>query len=130
MQVIPKPHELLVRMYYTIGDSEAGNQPAFRNAELYGLVREYFQLEFIDPESPAEDPHNQRLADGPSGCIESRMLSEEGEAPIRMLYEFALGLNELHSEYTVRVFDYAAKTRYDSVTIPVREATEADLAAR
>lgn len=129
LQVIPKPHELLVRIYYTIGDSEAGNQPAFGNAEMYGLVKEYFQLEFIDPDSSAEEPHNQRLADGPSGCIESRRLSEEGEAPIRMLYEFALGLNELHDEYTVRVFDYSAKTRYDSVTIPVREATEADLAA-
>ncbi len=128
LQVIPKPHELLVRLYYTVGDSEIGNQPAFGNEEKYGQLKEYFQLEFIDPDSSAEEPFNQRLSFGLSDS-RGQLLSEEGETPIRMLYELSLGRNELHDEYTVRVFDLADKTRYDSVTIPVREATEADLAA-
>ncbi len=110
MQIIPKPHELLVRMYYTIGDSEIGNQPAFGNEEKYGQLKEYFHLEFIDPVSSAEEPFNQRLSFGLSDS-RGQLLSEEGETPIRMLYELSLGRNELHDEYTVR------------------EATAADLAA-
>ena len=129
MQLTVKPQELYVRMYYTIGDSEAGNQPAYGNEAEYGLVKDYFLPELFDPEVVSEEAYDQRLSEGPTSYITNVQISEEGEGPRRMVAEFTLGLNELRDSYHVRIFDYATKTFYGSAEITMREATEEDLSA-
>jgi len=114
MEVLVKPQELYVRLYYTLAEEDPDK---------------WLELEFIDPESTAEEPFNQRLAEGLSGDIGGRQLSERGETPVRIIKQFTLGLNELRDSYTVRVFDVDGKERYDTATIAMREATEEDLAA-
>lgn len=128
MQLFVKPQELYVRMYYTVGDSEVGNQPAGGSEAMYGQVKDWFLPELYDPEVVSEDAYDQRLSEGPTGSITNIRLNPDDEEPRRMALEFTLGLNELKDSYHVRIFDYETKTFYGSAEITLREAEEEEIA--
>lgn len=121
MQLTVKPQELYVKLYYTVHDTELNRRIYSANT----LERDQLRLEFTDPSIVTDEPFYQRLAEGPTGAVMWRLLSGEGEMPMRFIDEFTLGLNELSDSYTLRVFDSYTWERYDSAVVTLREATEA-----
>ena len=125
MQLIVKPQELYVKLYYTISDTELNRRIYSANTR----ERTRLQLEFIDPSIVTDKPYNQRLSEGLTGSVTRRLLSKEDEMPMRFVEEFTLGLNELSESYTLRVFDSFTHARYDSAEVTLRKATEAEIEA-
>ncbi len=123
MQLAVKPQELYVKLYYTVHDTELNRRIYSANT----LERDQLSLEFIDPSIVTDEPFAQRLAEGPTGPVRRRLISEEGEMPMRFIDEFTLGLNELSDSYTLRVFDQFTRERYDSAVVTLREATKEEI---
>ncbi len=127
LRVEVKPYELYVSVYYSVTDEEAFNRVLYEDGEAFGEINEFIGFELIDPESTASQPWDQRLSQGVSGQGGEKQLSAEGEEPQRFMYHFDIGRNELHEEYTLRVFEWASKERFESVTMQMRPAEVNDL---
>lgn len=108
LTVVALPLSLYAAIEYTVVDPER-----------YALLEDSLWFEFIDPDSPETLPALQRLDSGFSG---SGSIEVIGEGRIRQ--SETLGINELRSEYTLRAYDAWEKTRYESRTFVMQEASE------
>lgn len=122
-----QPAELYATLIYTITETELGSQHPYGKPE-YGTLDQYFLLELIDPDSTSEDPYEQTLTRGLSDTGTGLRISAEGEEPARYMSTYSLALSELRDSYTVRVFDFATKERYESAALSMRKATAEDVA--
>lgn len=110
LTVVALPLSLYATVEYSVID-----------AEQYALLEDSLWFEFIDPNSAAELPVQQRLDGGFTGTG-----GIEGIGDGRFIQRETLGVNELHSEYTLRVFDAFTKDRYEARTFVMHEAVEAE----
>lgn len=122
-----KPTELYVTCVYTQTETELSKQHPYGKPEN-GTLDEYFVLELIDPASTAEQPHEQALPRGLTDSGLSWKIDTEAGEPERFVRTFSIARDQLHDSYTVRVYDFATKERYESAVVPMREATDADAA--
>lgn len=100
-----KPLELYAAIEYTVIDRE-----------LYAQTDGGLWFEFIDPESTAEAPYDQRLAAGLSLSGTSRPTDGDLQTATHFIQEEMLGINELRSSYTLRAYECWDKQRYDTHT--------------
>ena len=100
--------EIYARIEYTVVDPDA-----------YAKTDGGLWFEFIDPESTADKPHEQRLSDGPTGFGEVHGLNDT-----TFVQSDSLGMNELHSVYTLRAYECWEKQRFDTHEIPVYEVVK------
>ncbi len=128
LRIEVKPLELYVSVYYSVTDEEAFDRMLYEDGEAIGEINLYTNFELIDPESTAVQPWDQRLSAGVTGQDSTAQLSADDELPQRFVEYFSIGKNELHDEYTLRVFEWASKERFESVTLKMRPASQEDLA--
>ena len=100
-----KPLELYATIEYTVIDRE-----------LYAQTDDGLWFEFIDPESTAEAPYEQRLTGGLSLSGTSRPTDGDSQTATHFIQEETLGKNELHDSYTLRAFECWDKRRFDTHT--------------
>lgn len=110
LTVVALPLSLYATIEYSVID-----------AERYAPLEDSLWFEFIDPNSAAELSVQQRLDGGFTGTG-----GIEGIGDGRFIQRETLGVNELHSEYTLRVFDAFTKDRYEARTFVMHEAVEAE----
>lgn len=114
LTVVALPLSLYATIEYSVIDEEQ-----------YVALEDSLWFEFVDPDSTETLPALQRLD---SGFTSSGGMGVYGDG--QFIQRETLGVNELHAEYTLRAFDAWEKTRYESRTFVMREATEADLAGK
>ena len=100
-----KPLELYATIEYTVIDRE-----------LYAQTDGGLWFEFIDPESTAEAPYEQRLTGGLSLGGTSHPTDGDSQTATHFIQEETLGKNELHDSYTLRAFECWDKQRFDTHT--------------
>lgn len=110
LTVVALPLSLYATVEYSVID-----------AERYALVEDSLWFEFIDPASTAASPVGQRLAGGFTGTGGVEIIGDG-----RFIQRETLGVNELHSEYTLRAFDAFTKDRYEARTFVMQEAAKAE----
>lgn len=97
---------------YTITDREA-----------YDALEDGLWFEFIDPESTAEQPYDQRLKSGMSGGGSAGPADgKDLDTAIHFRQTETLGRNELHETYTLRAYECWEKERFESHTFAVTRA--------
>lgn len=104
------PLEIYATVDYTVIDEEA-----------YALTDDGLWFEFIDPQSTAAEPYDQRLMSGVSGGG-----SAEAVTQTHFVQKKMLGRNELHDTYTLRGYNAWEKNRYETHTFTMRPATAED----
>lgn len=108
LTVVALPLSLYASIEYSVIDEEQ-----------YTPLEDALWFEFIDPAFKAEFPVQQRLDSGFTGtggvevCGDGRFIQRE-----------TLGVNELHGEYTLRIYNAFTKERYETRTFAMHEATE------
>ncbi len=107
-----KPQEIYATIDYTVIDEKK-----------YDATDGGLWFEFIDPKSTEAVHHRQRLAGGLTGGGGTEWLNEEHT---RFRQKETLARSELHDIYTVRAYDAWKKGRYDTHTLSMRPAMEAD----
>lgn len=114
-----KPQELYATLDFTVTDRAT-----------YDALDSGLWFEFIDPESTAETPYEQRLMEGltGSGSI-SPVDCDDPAYAVQFRQRKTLGRNELHQVYTVRAFDAWEKQRYEAVEMVMQPATADEVAA-
>lgn len=100
-----KPLELYATIEYTIIDRA-----------LYAKTDDGLWFEFIDPDSTAEAPYDQRLTGGLSTSGSSHPTDGDSQTATHFIQEETLGKNELRSSYTLRAFECWNKQRFDTHT--------------
>lgn len=100
-----KPLELYAAIEYTVIDRA-----------LYAQTDDGLWFEFIDPDSTADAPYEQRLTGGLSLSGTSHPTDGDLQTATHFIQEETLGKNELHSSYTLRAFECWDKQRYDTHT--------------
>ena len=128
MVVEVKPYELYVSLYYTVVDEAAWNTPLYEEGDYIGTLGSFIGFELIDS-SLSGQPWDQRLPGGMNGSGEGTRLSAKGEKPERHMESFTIGRSELHESYSLRLYDWATKNRYETAEVAMRPATAEDLAA-
>lgn len=117
-----EPQEIYYTIDWTVTDPEK-----------FALTDGGLFFEFVDPDSTAEEPWDQLLADGLSGIGSVVPLDgdEEGDLASATHYRQngTLGRSELYETYTVRAYECWEKARFDTHEIEMRPATEADIAS-
>lgn len=108
-----KPLELYYAIDYTVTDPE-----------LYGQTDDGLWFEFIDPDSAASEPSEQRLSEGLSAWSDVEQPDENG----RITQIGTLGINELRDVYTLRAYECWEKQRFDTCEIAVYPATAEEAA--
>ena len=101
-----KPLELYAAIEYTIIDRA-----------LYAKTDDGLWFEFIDPDSTAEAPYDQRLTGGLSTSGSSHPTDGDSQTATHFIQEETLGKNELRSSYTLRAFECWNKQRFDTHTL-------------
>lgn len=105
-----RAQDIHVTIDYTVTDREA-----FDRLE-HGLW-----FEFVDPDSTALEPYDQRLAQGMSGGgWAGPVEGEDRETAVHYRQSESLGRNELHQTYTLRVFDAWQKDRFETNTFTMK----------
>lgn len=84
----------------------------------YAPLADSLWFEFIDPAITAERPVEQRLAGGFTGTGSVEVYGDG-----QFIQFETLGVNELRSEYTLRVFDAFTKERYEARTFTMHEVS-------
>lgn len=105
LTVVALPLSLYTTIEYSVIDEER-----------YVPLEDALWFEFIDPTSAAEFPVQQRLDGGFTG---TRGIEVCGNG--RFVQSETLGVNELHSEYTLRAYSAWTKDRYEARTFVMRE---------
>ena len=100
-----KPLELYATIEYTVIDRA-----------LYAQTDDGLWFEFIDPDSTAEAPYDQRLTGGLSTSGSSHPTDGDSRTATHFIQEETLGKNELRSSYTLRAFECWDKRRFDTHT--------------
>lgn len=100
-----KPLELYAAIEYTVIDRA-----------LYAQTDDGLWFEFIDPDSTADAPYEQRLTAGLSSSGRSLPTDGDGQTATHFIQEETLGINELRSSYTLRAYECWDKQRYDTHT--------------
>ena len=108
-----RPQDIHAMINYTVIDREA-----------YDRQEDGLWFEFINPESPAEEPYAQRLMSGMSGSGSAGPLDGDPDTATRFRQSETLGRNELHSAYTLRAFNCWDKTRYETHTFAMKRLEE------
>ncbi len=111
-----KPLEIHYTIEYTVVDPEK-----YKKTD-YGLW-----FEFIDPNSTAEEPYEQRLKSGPSADGESGPVDGDVETARHFRETGTLALSEKADQYTLRAYECWEKQRFDTCTFTVRPGSEEDL---
>lgn len=90
---------------------------------VYDALDDGLWFEFIDPQSTAEQPYDQRLKSGLSG---TGSIGPSDGKDLKTAVHFrqteTLGRNELHDTYTLRVYDCWENERYESHTFSMVKA--------
>ena len=106
-----RAQEIHAMIDYTITDREA-----------YDALEDGLWFEFIDPESTAEQPHDQRLKGGMSGGGSAGPVDgEERATAVRFRQTETLGRNELHETYTLRAYECWEKERFETHTFTMKK---------
>ena len=114
-----KPQELYATLDFTVTDRAT-----------YDALDSGLWFEFIDPESTAETPYEQRLMEGLTGGGSiSPVDCDDPAYAVQFRQRETLGRNELHPVYTVRAFDAWEKQRYETVEMVMQPATAEEVAA-
>ena len=114
-----KPQELYATLDFTVTDRAT-----------YDALDSGLWFEFINPESTAETPYEQRLMEGLSGGGSISPVDCDDPAYANQFRQReTLGRNELHQVYTVRAFDAWEKQRYETVEMVMQPATPEEAAA-
>lgn len=100
-----KPLELYATVEYTVIDRER-----------YAQTDDGLWFEFIDPDSTAELPYEQRLADGLAAGGSSYPADGDLDTATRFVQQGTLGKNELRDSYTLRAFECWGKQRFETHT--------------
>ena len=109
-----RPQEIHAMIDYTITDREA-----------YNALEDGLWFEFIDPESTAEQPHDQRLKSGMSGGGSAGPVDgEERATAVHYRQTETLGRNELHETYTLRAYECWEKERFETHTFTMKKVEE------
>ncbi len=106
-----RAQEIHASIDYTVTDRET------YDALDYGLW-----FEFIDPQSTAEQPYDQRLKGGMSGMGSTG--PTDGTDPntaVHFRQSETLGRNELHDTYTLRAYDAWEKDRFEEHTFVMQK---------
>lgn len=114
-----KPQELYATLNFTVTDRA-----------VYDALDGGLWFEFIDPESTAETPYEQRLMEGlTGGGSVSPVGSDDPQTAEHLRQRETLGRNELHQVYTIRAFNAWEKQRYETVELVMQTATAEEVAA-
>lgn len=114
-----KPQELYATLDFTVTDRAT-----------YDALDSGLWFEFIDPESAAETPYEQRLMEGLTGGGSiSPVDCDDPAYAVQFRQRETLGRNELHQVYTVRAFDAWEKQRFETVELVMQPATPEEAAA-
>lgn len=100
-----KPLELYATVEYTVIDKA-----------LFTKTDGGLWFEFIDPDSTAEAPYDQRLTAGLSSGGTSYPTDGDPETATHFIQQETLGKNELAGSYTLRAFECWNKQRFDTHT--------------
>jgi len=105
-----RPQDIHVVIDYTVTDREA-----------YAKTDGGLWFEFIDPESTAEQPYDQRLHSGLSGGGSVTPLNGDPDAATQFRQTETLGRNELHDTYTLRAYECWEKQRFETHTFEMEK---------
>ena len=108
-----RPQDIHVVIDYTVTDREA-----------YAKTDGGLWFEFIDPESTAEQPYDQRLQSGLSGGGSVTPLNGDPETATQFRQTETLGRNELHDAYTLRAYECWEKQRFETHTFEMVKVEE------
>ena len=111
-----KPQEIYATLEYTVVDREK-----------YDALEGGLWFEYVNPDSEAEFPYDQRLMEGLSGGGSAFPTDGDLNTAVRYTQRETLGKNELHESYAVRAYSAWDKTRYETLCLKMRPATQADL---
>lgn len=100
-----KPLELYATVEYTVVDKA-----------LFAKTDGGLWFEFINPDSTAEAPYDQRLTAGLSSGGTSYPTDGDLETATHFIQQETLGKNELADSYTLRAFECWNKQRFDTHT--------------
>ena len=98
-----RPQDIHVVIDYTVTDREA-----------YAKTDGGLWFEFIDPESTAKQPYDQRLQSGLSGGGSVTPLDGDPDTATQFRQTETLGRNELHDAYTLRAYECWEKQRFET----------------
>lgn len=114
-----KPQELYATLDFTVTDRAT-----------YDALDSGLWFEFINPESTADTPYEQRLMEGLTGGGSISPVDCDDPAYANQFRQReTLGRNELHQVYTIRAFDAWEKQRYETVELVMQPATPEEAAA-
>lgn len=105
-----RPQDIHVVIDYTVTDREA-----------YAKTDSGLWFEFIDPESTAEQPYDQRLQSGLSGGGSVTPLDGDPDTATQFRQTETLGRNELHDAYTLRAYECWEKERFETHTFEMEK---------
>ena len=108
-----RPQDIHVVIDYTVTDREA-----------YAKTDGGLWFEFIDPETTAEQPYDQRLQSGLSGGGSVTPLNGDPETATQFRQTETLGRNELHDAYTLRAYECWEKQRFETHTFEMVKVEE------
>lgn len=109
-----RAQEIHAMIDYTITDREA-----------YDALEDGLWFEFIDPESTAEQPYDQRLKSGMSGVGSAGPADgKDLDTAVHFRQTENLGRNELHDTYTLRAYECWEKERYETHTFTMKKLEE------
>ena len=98
---------------------------AITDLEIFEAQEGGLWFEFINPESTASEPYEQRVSDGLTGSGSAGRLDKQWDLPdeVGTVYRQrdSIGLDALGDEYTLRAYSAWEKDRYESVTFRVEE---------
>lgn len=84
---------------------------------VYDALDHGLWFEFIDPQSTAEQPYDQRLKGGMSGTGSNGPADgKDLDTAVHFRQSETLGRNELHNAYTLRAYDAWEKDRFEEHT--------------